>query len=78
MDSRVSGVIGLPSMKVKKVENLRIKISSIGGKWSSLNAPSTEAPVSHRLLGDSLFLIFCPCSFFSYSLWGNKELDLPV
>ena len=44
-------------MKLKMVENFWNKISSTGWKWSSLNAPSTETPVpvSHPLLGESLF-----------------------
>ena len=38
-------------MKVKKFENLWYKISSASCKQSSLNAPSTETPVSHPLSG---------------------------
>ena len=41
------------------------KISSTGCKWSTLNAPSTEIPVSNSLLGGSLFSIFSPCCFLS-------------
>ena len=42
------------------------KTSLTGWKWSNLNAPSTETPVSHSLLSDSLFPIFChsPLPFF--------------
>ena len=36
-------------MKVKKLEIFWNKISSTGSKWSSLNAPSTETPVSHSI-----------------------------
>ena len=73
----LSGVIP-PSMKGKKVEHFFDKISSTGCKWSSLNAPSTATPVSHPLLEESKFPFFSPYSFPSSSLWGNKELDLPV
>ena len=66
-------------MNGKKFENFWDKISWTGCKWSSLNAPSTEIPVSHPLLSESLFPIFCPCCcFLSSSLWGNKKLDLSV
>ena len=56
----LSGVIrnGIPSIKMRKLEKLWNKISSTGCKWSSLNAPSTETPVSHPFWGDSPFLIF--------------------
>ena len=36
---------GLPSMKVKELENVLNKIGSTGCKWSSLNAPGTEHQV---------------------------------
>ena len=65
-------------MKGKKVEILGYKISWTGCKWSNLNAPRSETPVSHSLLGDSLSPIFSPCSFLPSFLWGNKKLDLPV
>ena len=65
-------------MKNKKVEHFWDKISLTGCKWSNLNAPRSETPVSHSLLGDSLFPIFSPCCFLSSSLWGNKELSLPL
>ena len=61
-----------PSMKDKKLENFRNKISLTGSKWSNLNAPMSETPVSHSLLSDSLFPIL------PFSLWGNKELDLTI
>ena len=44
-------------MKVNKEENFGDKISLTVSKWSSLNAQSTETPVSHPVLGESLFLI---------------------
>ena len=49
-----------PSMKVKKFENFGDKISSTGCKWSSLNVPSTENPVSHPVLSESLFPFSVP------------------
>ena len=51
---------GLPCMKVKKLENFRNKIGLMGCKWSNLNAPNTEIPVSHPFLGHSLFPYFQP------------------
>ena len=47
-------------MKVKKMEMEWNKISSTCYKCFSfsLNAPSTETPVSHPIWGESLFLIF--------------------
>ena len=41
---------GLPSMKVKKLEKFQNKIGLKGCKWSSLNAPGTETPLSHPIL----------------------------
>ena len=70
--------MGAPSIKVKKVEKFRDKICVTGCKWSNLNAQSTETPLSYSLLEESLFPIFSPCCFLPSSLWGNKELDLPV
>ena len=49
------------------------KISLAGCKWSNFNATGSETPVSHSLLGDSLFPIFSPCSLLPSSLWGNKK-----
>ena len=48
-----------PSMKVKKLENFGNKSGLKGCKWSSLNAPGTENPLSHSLLelGESPFRI---------------------
>ena len=39
----------------KKVEIVWNKISLTGCKWSSLTTPRSETPVSHALLGSSLF-----------------------
>ena len=44
--------IGLSSIKVKKLLNLGNKIGLTGCKWSSLNAPGTETPVSHPFLAE--------------------------
>ena len=38
---------GLPSMKVKKLKKIQNKMGLKGCKWSSLNAPGTETPLSH-------------------------------
>ena len=58
------GVIrkGSPSMKGKEVSFFWGKISSTGRKWSSLNDPGTETPVSHSLLEESLFSFPAPLS----------------
>ena len=40
----------LPSMKVKKLENYQNKIGLKDCKWSSLNAPGTQNPLSHSFL----------------------------
>ena len=40
-----------PSMKVKKVENFHNKRGLKGCKWSNLNAPGTENPLSYSILG---------------------------
>ena len=47
-----SGVIriGLPSMKVKKMEKFQSKSGLMGCKWSSLNATGTGNPLSHPVL----------------------------
>ena len=37
----------LPSMKVKKFRKYQYKIGWMGCKWSGLNAPDTENPLSH-------------------------------
>ena len=51
-----------PSMKIKKMEIFWNKISSTVCKWSSLNAPGTETPVSQPLLSESLFSYPAPLS----------------
>merc|ERR1739842_5838 len=38
---------GLPSMKVKKLKIFQNKMGVKGCKWSSLDAPGTESPLSH-------------------------------
>ena len=38
---------GLPNMKVKDLENFQNKSGLKGCKWSTLNAPGTETPLSH-------------------------------
>ena len=38
-------------MKVKKMENFQNKMGLKECKWSSLNAPDTENPMSHALMG---------------------------
>ena len=40
----------IPSMKMKNLENHRDKMGLMGCKWSSLNAPGTENPLSHPIL----------------------------
>ena len=75
--------IGPPSMKGKKVEIFWDKISLTVCKWSSLNAQSTDTPVSHPLLNESLFPFSAPASssfpicsknkLFIMGSWG-KEL----
>ena len=40
-----------PSMKVKKMEIFQNKRGLKGCKWPSLNAPGTEHPLPHPLLG---------------------------
>ena len=39
-----------PSMKVKKLKIFWHKMGSMDCKWSSLNAPSTQTPLSHPIL----------------------------
>ena len=60
-----------PSMKVKKLKFYGNKSGSKGCKWSSLNAPGTENPLSHPLLGLEDF----PFPYISpiLALWGNKN-----
>ena len=61
-------------MKGNNVEFFWNKISFTGSNWS--NAPSTETPVSHPLLSESVFPFSAPAPSF-LPLWGNKELELP-
>ena len=51
-----------PSMKVEKMEIFGNNMSLIGCKWSSLNAPSTQNPLSHSFLevGEFPFLHISP------------------
>ena len=56
-----------PSIKIKQIENCQIKIGLKGCKWSSLNAPGTQAPLSHSLLEWDFSL------FSLLALWGNKN-----
>ena len=56
-----------PSIKVEKLENFRNKMGFRGCKWSILNAPGTQTPLSHPIfkLEEILFSIL--------ALWGNKN-----
>ena len=42
--------IGLPSMKTKKLQSFQDKMGLKGSKWSSLDAPGTQSPLSHSIL----------------------------
>ena len=57
-----------PSMKVQQMENFK-NIMGLKGykKWSSLNAPGTEIPLSHSVLELDFSL------FSLLALWGNKN-----
>ena len=55
-----------PSMKMKKLKIFWNKTGSMGCKWSSLNAPGTENPLSHSILK----LDEPP---FPLLAWGNKN-----
>ena len=46
-----------PSIKVKKFENLGNKIGLAGCKWSSLNDPGTQSPVSHSYVVQIRFFL---------------------
>ena len=48
-----------PSIKVKQIENLQNKLGLEGWKWSSLNGPGTQVPLSQVLL------VFYECDPFS-------------
>ena len=39
-----------PSMKVKNLENYQKVRCAKGSKWSSLDAPGTQSPLSHSIL----------------------------
>ena len=62
-----------PSIKVKQIENCQNKMGLKGCKWSSLNAPGTENPLSHSLLelGDFPFLSITLIMFYKGSLYGT-------
>ena len=51
-----------PIMKVEKMENFHFKRGLMGCKWSSMNAPGTENPLSHPILelGEFPFPIIGP------------------
>ena len=40
----------LPNMKVKELENFQNKMGLKDCKWSSLNGPGTQVPMSHPFL----------------------------
>ena len=65
----LSGIIriGLPSIKMQKLENLGNTIGLTGCKGSSLNVPGTETPVSRSGWESSVF------PFQPSSLWDNKN-----
>ena len=48
--------MGPPSIKFRKVEIFWNKISLTDCKWSSLQAPGTETPVSHSSISFGRFL----------------------
>ena len=66
-------------MKVKEMENFQNKIGSMGCKWSSLNAPGTENPLSHSILG---FVLYIPwvwrTPLSNYWSSGVIRIGLPV
>ena len=56
-----------PSIKVKQIEIFQVKMRLKGCKWSSLNVPGTQIPLSH-------FFWSWEISLFSVlALWGNKN-----
>ena len=57
----------LPSMKEKKLKNFWDKSSLTGCKWSSLNAPGTESPLSYLGWENSIF------SFSAFLSLDNKN-----
>ena len=59
-------------MNVKKLEKCHNEMASNGYKWSNLNAPGTQTPLSHPIskLGEIPFLIIGPlrsCVFDEHS-----------
>ena len=52
----------------QKFEKIQKKLCLTGCKWSSLDAPGTESPLTHSGWENSIS---------SFSSWGNKELALP-
>ena len=58
-----------PSIKVKQIENFQNKMGLKGCKWSSLNAPGTQTPLSHSVLELHPSLLL----FSLLALWGNKN-----
>ena len=61
-----------PSMKVQKMQIFLNKMGWKGCKWSSLNAPGTETPLSHSVLELEEF------PFLHYWLSGVINFGLPV
>ena len=57
-------------MKVQKLGNFGNKSGLTGCKWSSLNAPGTQTPLSHPILKLGEF------PFLSISPLGTTESDL--
>ena len=55
------------SIKVIQIENCHNKMGLKGCKWSSLNAPGTQSPLSHSVLELEISL------FSVLALWGNKN-----
>ena len=76
----LSGVIrkGSPSIKIRKVEQFWNKISSTGCKWSTLNAPITETPVSHSLMSEFLFPIISPMPLPYPTIWRRADRSIAV
>ena len=74
----LSGVIRieLTNMNGTNLENCWDKISLMGCKWSSLNVPGTETPLSHEWLDDSLF----PFSAFVFRIPASvfTEIDCRI
>ena len=53
--------------KVKQIEHFQNKMGLKDCKWSSLNAPGTQTPLSHSFLDLEISL------FSLLALWGNKN-----